>query len=98
VFCNEYDYNCIDCVDAWDLEKYYSCNESPKPLNNLRYVDIGDLLEFNQNGERIWGRVVEICSCDVVVEVITDLVKDHPFLKGDLVVLNIIHIYNHKKS
>ena len=95
-----YDYDATnDCVDAWDLEKYYSCYESPNPVTNCEDISIGDLLEFNQGGERMWGIVVEICSCplccDFVVEVTTDLQLFHPFSTGDRVLINIICIYNH---
>lgn len=93
--CANFDYDCTEtCVDAWDLDKFYSCNESPTPLQNFNDVEVGDLLEFNHDGERMWGRVIEKCGCDIIVEVISDLVLPHPFSKGDKILLNIINIYN----
>jgi len=92
--CNEYDYLCSDCVDAWDLSRHSICTTSPNPLQNLNDVKVGDLVEFNQGGERIWGVVVEICPCDLIVEVVSDLVLSHPFNKGDKIMITVQHIYN----
>lgn len=91
-------YNCTDCVDAWELSRTYTCNESPKPISNLYDVDVGDLVEINQNGERFWVKILEICSCHYIVEVVSDLVFQHPFSKGDKIRIEIYHIYNVKRS
>ena len=92
--CKNYDYNCSDCVNAWELERLYSCYEAAHPLTTLKDVKEGDLVEFNQGNERIWGIVVENCYCDLIVIVISELVFEHPFETGDRVLLNIINIYN----
>jgi len=92
--CKDFDYDCTrTCVNAWELERLYSCYESPNPLVNFDNVEVGDLIEFN-HGERIWGRVVEKCGCDIIVEVISDLSLPHPFSKGDKVLINITNVYN----
>ena len=93
--CRDGDYyTCDDCVDAWKLSRLYGCNESPTPLHNLDNVEIGDLVEFNQGGERIWGRVLYNCGCTLIVEVVSDLVFLHPFSKGVKVLISLFHIYN----
>lgn len=96
-----YDYDAReDSVDAWDLEKYYSCNESPNVITDCELLNIGDSVEFSENGERIWGTITEICSdcslcCDIVIGITTDLVLEHPFSTGDLVLISMSNIYNH---
>ena len=97
--CGDFDYDCTEtCVDAWELERLYSCYESPTPIESFKDVEIGDCLEFNHGGERIWGRVVEKCGCDVIVEVISDLALSHPFSKGDRILINITNVYNWRKN
>ena len=95
-------YNCIDCVDAWDLEKYYSGPEAPTPITSFDNVEVGDFVEFNHGAERLWGEIVELCycpaDCDLLVEVTTPPIKPHPFIQGDVIKINIIHIYNHRKK
>ena len=96
-----YDYDYRDsCVDAWDLEKYYSCNESPKVVTNCDLLTVGDSVEFNVENERMWGEIIEICEgcslcCDFVVEATSDLILDHPFSKGDKLLITLSCIYNH---
>jgi len=96
-----YDYDYIDdCVDAWDLEKYYSCNESPTPVTNCELLQVDDSVEFNVEKERMWGKITEMCEncslcCDFVVEVTSDLLLEHPFAKGDLLLITMQCIYNH---
>ena len=92
--CSNYDYLCEDCVDAWALSFSYGCNESPNPIQSIHDAEVGYCVEFNQGGERIWGRVVEVCSCGYIVEVLTDLQFSHPFSKGDNVRIELIHVYN----
>lgn len=92
--CNDYDYNCADCVDTWILSREYSCNESPNPIQDISDADVGYCVEFNQGAERIWGRVVEVCSCGYIVEVLSNLKLLHPFEKGDRVRIGLIHVYN----
>ena len=96
-----YDYDYRDnCVDEWDLDKYYSCHESPTPIWDCELLHVGDSIEFNVEKERMWGTITEICQdcslcCDIVVEVTSDLLLDHPFSKGDLLLLEMHCIYNH---
>jgi hypothetical protein len=87
-------YSCSDCVDAWELEKYYSCNEAPNVVTDMSQVEIGDCVEFNQGRERIWGIIIDELSCSIVVRVLSDLALDHPFEKYDRVKLELKHIYN----
>ena len=96
---NNYDYKCDDCTDAWELSRNYSCFESPNPVIDLDMeVDIGDCVEANQGGERFWVRVVEVCVCYIIGVVISDLVFNHPFNKGERIRLEIYHIYNVDKG
>jgi len=92
--CSVYDYKCNDCVDAWALSREYSCNESPNPIQKLSDVEVGYCIEFNQGYERIWGRVIEVCSCGYIVEILSNLKLLHPFSKGDRVRIEIVHVYN----
>jgi len=96
-----YDHDYRDgCVDAWDLEKYYSCHESPKPVTDCSLLTVGDSVEFNVEHERMWGEIIEICEgcslcCDFVVEVTSDLILEHQFIKGDSLLISMQCIYNH---
>lgn len=96
-----YDFDTRDtAVDAWDLEKYYSCYESPKVITDCELLTVGDLLEFSHNGERIWGTITEKCincslCCDIVIKITTHLILEHPFSTGDLVLIDMSNIYNH---
>lgn len=93
--CRDGDYYiCNDCVDAWELSRLYGCNESPNPLQNLDDVEVGDLVEFNQGGERIWGRVLYNCGCTLIVQVVSALAFSHPFSYGDKVLISVSNIYN----
>ena len=95
----DFDYR-ESCVDAWDLEKYYSCNESPTPVTDCAMLNVGDSVEFNVEKERMWGIITDMCEgcslcCDFVVEVTSDLLLEHPFTTGDKLLLSIQCIYNH---
>lgn len=96
--CSDYDYKCDDCVDAWELSRLYGCNESPNPVTDLDQVEVGDCIEVNQNGERFWIQVTDVCICFVVGIVVSDLVFSHPFSKGDSIRVEIWHIYNVDKG
>jgi hypothetical protein len=99
--CNDYEYSCEDeeCTNAWDLSRLYGCYESPKPVTNLeREVEVGDCIEVNQGGERFWIQVTDVCVCYVVGFIVSDLVLDHPFNKGDTIRVEIWHIYNVDKG
>ena len=98
--CQDRDYyKCADCVDAWDLSRNYSCNESPNPVNSIdSEIEIGNLVEANQNGERFWVRVTDKCVCYIIGIVVSELVFSHPFSKGDKIRLEIYQIYNVRKE
>lgn len=90
----------FDSVDAWELEKYYSCYESPTPVTDCRMLHVGDSVEWNNGNERMWGIIIEICEdcsmcCDFVAEITSDLLLDHPYAKGDFLLLTMSNIYNH---
>ena len=89
----------FDSVDAWDLEKYYSCLESPKVVTDCELLHVGDSVEWNNGNERMWGIIIEICAdcscCDFVAEVTSDLLLDHPYTTGDFLLLTMSNIYNH---
>ena len=98
--CKDKDYyKCDDCVNAWDLSREYGCNESPSPVTDLeREVEVGDCVEVNQNGDRFWIQVVDVCVCFIIGIVIGPLVFPHPFSVGDKIRVEIYHIYNVDKG
>jgi len=97
--CNRYDYDCKDCTDAWELSRYYGCNESPNPVHDIELeVEIGDCVEVNQGNERFWIQVTDTCNCFLVGIVMSDLHFDHPFQKGDCIKVTTQQIYNVDKS
>jgi hypothetical protein len=92
-------YECDDCIDAWELSKWYSCNNAAHPVHLLSEVEIGDCVEFNQGGERMWGMVMDMYNCNkIIVVVLTDLQLSHPFSQWDRVIIEIKHIYNLDKE
>lgn len=97
--CKEYDYECLDCVDAWDLSRMYGCNESPNPVLNLTMeVDVGDCVEVNQGDERFWIQVTDVCNCFIIGIVVSDLHFNHPFTTGDKIKITTQQIYNVDKE
>jgi hypothetical protein len=98
--CKDKDYyKCDDCVNAWDLSRMYGCNESPNPVTDLeREVEIGDCVEVNQNGDRFWILVTEVCVCFIIGIVLAPLHFPHPFAVGDKIRVEIYHIYNVDKG
>jgi len=96
-----YDYDARSvCVDAWDLEKYYSCNESPTPVTDCDLLQVGDSVEISIAGERIWSEIVEKCDgcslcCDFVGKITSELILEHQFSTGDLLLIALECIYNH---
>lgn len=110
--CSDYDYKCDDCTDAWDLSRWYGCNESPNPVTDLSEVEVGDCVEANQgddwnplypaephgHGERFWVQVTDVCGCYIVGIVLGPLLFPHPFSVGDTIRLEIYHIYNVDKG
>jgi hypothetical protein len=90
-----------ELVNAWELSKEYSCNESPTPVLNCDEIKIGDQIEVSSGGERFWLDVLEICyclyqGCFYIGEIISDLQLPHNFLKGDMLRVEIWEIYNYK--
>lgn len=88
-------------VNAWELSRYYSCNESPKPVLDCDEIHIGYFIEVNSGGERFWLKVIEICrclykGCFFIGKIIDDLVLSHNFSKGDLLKIEIWEIYNYR--
>ena len=94
--CKDKDYyKCDDCVDAWELSRMYGCKESPNPITDLeREVRIGDCVEANQNGERFWVQVTDVCVCYILGIVRGPLSFPHPFSPGEKIRLEIYQIYN----
>jgi len=41
-------------------------------------IEIGNLVEANQNGERFWVRVTDKCVCYIIGIVVSELVFSHP--------------------
>jgi hypothetical protein len=91
---DDVDYICADCVDAWELSRNYSCNESPNPVSTMDEVKVGNCVEANQGEERFWMKVLAVCTCYLIGEVTTDQVFPHPFQKGDTLRIEIYQIYN----
>lgn len=92
-------YKCDDCVNAWELSKLYGCYESPNPVTDLeREVEVGDCVEVNQNGERFWIKVTDVCVCFIIGTVIGPLQFSHPFVAGDRIRVEIYQIYNVDKE
>lgn len=91
---DDVDYICTDCVDAWELSRNYSCNESPNPVSTMDEVKVGNCVEANQGSERFWMKVLAVCTCYLIGEVTSDQVFPHPFQKGDTLRIEIYQIYN----
>jgi hypothetical protein len=97
--CSEYDYDCKDCTDAWELSRMYGCKESPNPVLELeREVEIDDCIEVNQGGERFWLLVTDVCTCFVIGIVLSNLRFDHIFNTGDKLKVTTQQIYNVDKK
>jgi hypothetical protein len=95
--CKEFDYDCEDCVNAWDLSREYSCKESPKCVNSVNEINVGEYVEANQGAERFWVVVTDVCGCYIIGVVITDLKLSHPFTVGEKVKIGLQQIYNVRK-
>ena len=70
-------------IDVRDFDKDVQCFNPPgnEALNELV---VGDCVEVNHNGERFWTKIVELCPpCDIVAQVLSTLVFNHPFTTGD---------------
>lgn len=98
--CKDKDYyKCDDCINAWELSREYSCNESPNPVIDLELeVSVGDCIEANQGGERFWLQVTDVCVCFVIGTILGPLVFPHPFNIGDKMRIEIYQIYNVDKT
>jgi len=93
-YCNSKNVYKVELVDAWQLSREYSCNESPKCVNNFSDVEVGDLVEINNNGERFWAEIIELCNCYYIGRVRGPLLRPHTFGVGDLIRIDIKNIYN----
>lgn len=93
-YCNNKNVYHVDMVDAWQLSREYSCNESPKCISNFSDVEVGDLVEVNDNIERFWVEIIELCNCFYIGRVRAPLYKTHTFNVGDLIHIDIQDIYN----
>jgi len=98
--CKDKDYfKCDECTNAWELSRLYGCNESPNPVTDLeREVEIGDCVEVNENGDRFWIQVTDVCVCFIIGIVLGPLHFDHDFGVGDKIRVEIYHIYNVDKG
>jgi hypothetical protein len=98
--CKDKDnYVCDTCVDAWELSKYYSCNESPNPVTNMEIeVEVGDCVEVNNNGDRFWIEVTDVCVCFIIGIILGPFHNSQPFSIGDKIRVEIYHIYNVDKG
>lgn len=99
--CKDPNIKTPELVNAWELSRYYSCNESPNPVLDCDEINVGDSIEVSSGGERFWLEIDEICyclykGCFFVGEVTDDLVLPHDFSKGDLLRVEIWDIYNYK--
>jgi hypothetical protein len=98
--CKDKDYfKCDECTNAWELSRLYGCNESPNPVTDLeREVEVGDCVEVNENGDRFWIQVTDVCVCFIIGIVLGPLVFPHPFAIGDKIRVEIYQIYNVDKG
>jgi hypothetical protein len=98
--CKDKDYyKCDTCVDAWELSKHYSCNESPNPVTDMdREVEVGDCVEVNNNGDRFWIEVTDVCVCFIIGIILGPFHNDQPFSIGDKIRVEIYQIYNVDKG
>jgi hypothetical protein len=90
------DYTCVDlgCTDACALSREYSCNEAAYPPGSMDEAPVGSCVEFNVDGERVWLKVRATCKCYALGEVMRPLQMPHDFKVGDLIRVEICHIYN----
>jgi hypothetical protein len=75
------------------------CQTSPNPVNSIAdEVPVGSCVEFNVDGDRIWVKVLETCTCYLLGEVMPPLYLPHVFKVGDVLRLEMYHIYNVDKE
>ena len=92
-------WSCDDFVDAWDLSKFYGCNEAPNIVTDFNPIDCDNETteaEVNRNGERFWTRIIDCPRCEVILAIVIDDVdpEKHPFSKGDYIQYELRNIYN----
>jgi len=90
-------WSCDDWVDAWDLSKFYSCNESPNIVVDFNAIDCDNETteaEVNRNGERFWTRIIDCPRCEIILAIVIDDVLKQPFSKGDTIQYELRNIYN----
>jgi len=91
-------YVCTDCEDAWqtyrDSKAAYGCSQEAYAIGSINDVKVGDCIQVRENGERIWLKVTAVCTCYYLGRVIVPLLKSHPFKKGDILRVEIQHVFN----
>jgi len=95
---------CDDMTDAWQLKKDLdvSCSTSITTIEGIKDVDCNNQtteIEVNQGGERFWLLVLDCPDCTYILgRIITDLVLAHPYVKGDLMQVEVKDIYNVRRT
>jgi len=97
--CDDTDaYVCTECEDAWktyrDSKAAYGCSQEAYAIGNIHDVVVGDCIQVRRDGERIWLKVTAVCECYYLGRVMHKLLKPQPFKKGDLLRVEIQHVFN----
>ena len=91
-------YVCNECEDAWqiyrDSKASYGCSKEAFPIGNINDVKVGDCIQVRIGEERIWIKVTTVCDCYYLGIVMFKLETTHPFKKGDLLRVEIQHVFN----
>ena len=99
MLCDDTDaYVCTECEDAWktyrDSKAAYGCSQEAYAIGNIHEVVVGDCIQVRRDGERIWLKVTAVCECYYLGRVMHKLLKPQPFKKGDLLRVEIQHVFN----
>lgn len=95
---------CDDMTDAWELKNTLdvSCSTSFTTIEGIKDVDCNyetTEVEVNQGGERFWLLVLDCPECKYILgKIISDLLLPHPYSKGDLMQVEVRHIYNVRRT
>lgn len=85
-------------MDVREFDKDIQCFDPPGN-EAIDELEVGDCVEVNHNGERFWIKIVEFCGiCDIIGNVLSDLIFDHPFKKGDNIKFAKWNIYSIDKE
>ena len=91
-------YVCNECEDAWetyrDSKASYGCSQEAYAIYSVNYVTVGDCIQVRIDEERIWLKVTAVCECYYLGVVMYKLENPHPFKKGDLLRVEIQHVFN----